>query len=531
MIGFFGEKDTAIKVPSVRKFQQRMKEVGVPFEMHMYKDQPHGFFNEAKYHETVLEMDAFLTKLGFITPVKSTNYNTYYIDSKSGDDSNSALSPNKAWKSLKKVNKQTFQAGDRILFKSGSRYNGVLEPKGSGLTNHPIVVSSYGVGKKPLINGWGQKSHTLLLNNVEHWKVSNLAITNKGKKRQGWRTGVKIQAINTGEMHNIELSNLEIYDVNGSLVKKEGAGAAILVRNGGDINPTRFNDLRIFNNHIHHSGRNGISFHGNSQRDKWFPNLGVHIKGNLIEQVPGDGIVVIASDGAIVEHNVLRDFPDILPEGDAAAGIWPWSADNTLIQFNEVSGHKAKWDGQGFDSDFNSFGTIIQYNYSHDNYGGFVLVCNKGQDLGKNHNKGTVDTIIRGNISINDGIRPYPTHAGIFSPTFHITGPVENPQIYDNIIIVPKKPKGVDKTLIDMDNWGGPWPINTLFENNQFYFEDEIAIKHKDVKSFVFKNNYLSMPINSIKNNENNISTDHKFDLKALKRMALNKLKEYKDNE
>ncbi len=530
-IGFFGEKDTAIKVPSVLKFEKRMKEVGVPFEMHIYKNQPHGFFNETKYNETVSEMEAFLINLGFITPLKSTYKNTYYIDGKNGSDQNSALTPNKPWKSLKKVNQQTFQPGDRILFKAGSNYNGVLEPKGSGVKGYPIVISSYGVGKKPLINGWGQKLHTLLLHNVEYWQINNLAITNKGNKRQARRTGVTIKAINAGELHNIELNNLEIYNVNGSLVKKEGAGAAILIRNGGDNLPTRFIDLKITNNHIHHSSRNGISFHGNSRRDKWFPNLGVHVKGNLIEQVPGDGIVVIASDGAIIEHNILRDFPDTLPMGDAAAGIWPWSADNTIIQFNEVSGHKAKWDGQGFDSDFNSFGTIIQYNYSHDNYGGFLLVCNKGQSLGQNTNKGTVDTIIRGNVSINDGIRPYPTHAGIFSPTFHITGPVENTHIYDNIIIVPKKPEGVDNTLIDMDNWGGPWPINTLFENNQFYFEEKISIKHKDVNSFVFKQNHLSKPINAIENNENHISTDKQFKLKKLKRMALNKLKEYKDNE
>jgi len=530
-IGFFGELDTAIKVPSVLKFEERMKAVGVPFEMHIYKGQPHAFFNEVKYHETVLEMDVFLTKLGFISPVKSSHNNTYYIDSKNGNDRNTALTPAKPWKSLKKVNRQTFKPGDRILFKSGSRYNGVLEPKGNGTKGNPIIISSYGVGKKPLINGWGQKLHTLLLHNVEYWEVNNLSITNQGKQSQSRRRGVIISAKDIGELHHIVINNLEIHQVNGNLKKKEGAGGGIVVINRGNRIPSRFIDLQILNTHIHHVTRNGINFHGNSQRNKWFPNLGVHIKGNLIEQVPGDGIVVIASDGAIIEHNILRDFPDTLPKGDAAAGIWPWSADNTIIQFNEVSDHKAKWDGQGFDSDFNSFGTIIQYNYSHDNYGGFLLVCNKGQSLGQNNNKGTVDTIVRGNVSINDGIRPYPTHAGIFSPTFHITGPVENTKIYDNIIIVPKKPKGVDNALIDMDNWGGPWPINTLFENNHFYFEDETSIRHEDVKSFIFKQNHLSKPINGISTNENHISKDNQFNLKELKRLALNKLKEYKDNE
>ena len=72
----------------------------------------------------------------------------------------------------------------------------------------------------------------------------------------------------------------------------------------------------------------------------------------------------------------MRDCPDVLPMTEAAAGIWPWSCDNTTIQFNEVYGHKAPWDAQGFDADYNCNNTIIQYNYSHDNYGGLVLVCN-----------------------------------------------------------------------------------------------------------------------------------------------------------
>ncbi|NQY64533.1 MAG: alpha/beta hydrolase [Alteromonadaceae bacterium] len=65
-IGFFGELDTTIKLPSVYKFKQKMHDVGASFELHVYDGQPHGFFNKAKYHETVLAMDQFLTTQGFI---------------------------------------------------------------------------------------------------------------------------------------------------------------------------------------------------------------------------------------------------------------------------------------------------------------------------------------------------------------------------------------------------------------------------------------------------------------------------------
>ncbi len=64
-------------------------------------------------------------------------------------------------------------------------------------------------------------------------------------------------------------------------------------------------------------------------------------------------------DGALVEHNTMRDCARLGKEAGAAAGIWPWSCDNTVIQFNEVSDHKAPWDAQGFDSDWNCRGTVI----------------------------------------------------------------------------------------------------------------------------------------------------------------------------
>ena len=79
-------------------------------------------------------------------------------------------------------------------------------------------------------------------------------------------------------------------------------------------------------------------------------------------------------------------------------------------------------DGEGFDSDLNSRNTIIQYNYSHDNEGGFLLICNDGSQAPAD-NAGNVGTIVRYNISQNDH------HRGI-----NIAGPVTNATIYNNTI-------------------------------------------------------------------------------------------------
>ena len=78
--------------------------------------------------------------------------------------------------------------------------------------------------------------------------------------------------------------------------------------------------------------------------------------------------------------------------------------------------------------------------------------------------------MVRYNLSINDGIREYPTkRQGWFSPTFHISGPCENTRIHHNVIIIPEKrlPE-IDSTVVHFHNWGGPWPIGTRFEHNLF---------------------------------------------------------------
>jgi len=413
----------------------------------------------------------------------------YYVDSQFGDDSQNGTSPATAWKSLERVNQEVFHPGDRILFKSGTRYEGQLKPQGSGAAGRPILIDQYDDGVKPRIDGGGVMPAALYLYNVEYWEVNNLEITNHGDQREPHRCGVYLHLQDFGTAHHIHLRNLDVHDVNGSLVKQEGAGYGILWHNEGWQNKSRFDGLLIENCHLWRCERNGILGHSAYwKRQDWYPSLHVVIRGNLLEQIPGDGIVPIGCDGALVEYNVMRDCPRLLPEGDAAAGIWPWSSDNTVIQYNEVSDHKAPWDAQGFDADWNCRDTLIQYNYRHDNEGGFLLVCTNGQ-IGLPANVGNVDSVIRYNVSINDGLRAVGKHAGV-SPIFHISGPVKNTKIYNNVIYVNRKPPGnIDRTLLKMNNWGGPWPEDTWFANNIFYTEEWATYDYGQALNTVFENN------------------------------------------
>jgi hypothetical protein len=405
---------------------------------------------------------------GGLTP--SPGHTCYYVDAERGDDAADGTAPDSAWRSLDRVNAQQFAPGDRILLRAGTRYAGRLRPHGSGEEGSPIAIDRYGEGEKPRIDAEGRYGEALLLHNVEYWEVANLELTNRGEQRKPHLAGARVVIRDFGTAHHIGLRNLYIHDVHGSNIKEQGA-SGIQWLNGGDEVPSRFDGLLIEDCHLVRTDRNGIT--GWSEywsRESWYPSLNVVIRGNLLEDIGGDGIVPIGCDGALVEHNVLRGGRMRAP--DYAAGIWPWSCDNTVIQFNEVSGMKGTKDGQGFDSDWNCRNTLIQYNYSHDNDGGFLLICNNGYSKPPG-NVGNVGTVVRYNISRNDGAR-----------TFQISA-VQNTRIYNNVIYIGED---LDVHAIQHHSWGG-CAQDTHFYNNIFYVDGAARYDFADSTGNVFRNN------------------------------------------
>jgi acetyl esterase/lipase len=63
---FLGTSDKLIPVETGKRVQQLMKDAGVRCDLHLYDGQPHGFFNKAKYAETLIEADKFLASLGYL---------------------------------------------------------------------------------------------------------------------------------------------------------------------------------------------------------------------------------------------------------------------------------------------------------------------------------------------------------------------------------------------------------------------------------------------------------------------------------
>lgn len=430
---------------------------------------------------------------------KSTKY---YIDGSNGNDVNSGLTEVSAWKTLANIQDIQFKPGDSLLFCRGTQVNGILAINAQGRPDARIVIDAYGTGEKPCITAPDSSLYTVCIRNSDYVTLQNLEIINTGTQPMPRRTGVKVLCEEYGVSHHIVLNALNIHDVNGSLVKAEGGGSAILIENKGKEIISRFDSLTIENCAIRRCERNAMIWSSYWSREEWHPSTNTVVRKNLIEEIPGDGIVPIGCDGALIEYNLMRNCLATLPNTEAAAGIWPWSCDNTIIQFNEASDHKAPWDAQGFDSDYNCNHTTIQYNYSHDNEGGFVLVCNYG-NMDKKLSVGNNGTRVQYNISINDATRTRPTRQGMFSPTIHMPGPSLNTVINNNILHVnPKSAANVDRSIITLDSWDG-YADNTTFKDNLFYVPEVSEIRLYKSTNNTFDGNYYLGTYKGIPKDEN----------------------------
>jgi hypothetical protein len=372
---------------------------------------------------------------------------SYYVDSHTGNDANPGTSSSKPWLTLSRINTGSFKAGDKILLHAGGVWSGQLAPPSSGVAGSPIVIDRYGSGQRPRLNGEGKVDDVIYLHNLDEIEVRNLEVTNKADM-SSIRRGVDILLDNFGIARHIVVADLYIHDIRGTNERKDNGG--IIFRTMGNRVPSRFDGLLIERNIVWRVDRSAIaaeSYH--AMRSHWFPSLHVVIRDNYVEDVGGDGIVPWATEGAIIEHNIARYCNS--RAGSFNAGIWPWSTDNSTFQLNEAAFTQTTKDGEGFDSDYNSKNTLFKYNYSHDNVGGFMLICTPVK-RNQQENLGNSGTVIEHNISRNDHTR-----------IFNLSG-ADHTTVEDNTIYVGP---GDDVQVLLVSNWDG-WSNGAMFHSNTF---------------------------------------------------------------
>src|SRR4030042_6322428 len=233
----------------------------------------------------------------------STNY---YFDPVSGNDTNTGTSAVSAFTSLSRIADLTLKPGDSILLRAGTVFTGPIYISCKGDPVNPVVIGKYGGTPRPYIKAGGKCNNAVHVFNSEHIVVRDLEISNKGTDPIDGINGILIEVKNYGTAKDITIDNLFIHDVYGILVRENlGGGNAILMRNklGDDTlsMSSRFDGLVVQNCYIKDCRRNGIMMWGNWIRSQWNPNLNVVIRNNIIDGVPGDGIVPVACERPLVE--------------------------------------------------------------------------------------------------------------------------------------------------------------------------------------------------------------------------------------
>lgn len=384
--------------------------------------------------------------------VSSTNTHgsrhTYYVDcsaTQRGDGSRAA-----PLNSLAAANALALQPGDALAFRRGNTCKGELQLHDSGTSTAPITVGAWGRGNAARIDADGQPA-AVWIRNTAWVTVQDLELTAPGDGRTP-RRGVWVQDIDGGDLAGIVLQRLAIHDVRGVMPstrpdlglpagKYAGASGGIVLEALGHTRPSAFIAPVIRDNDLRAVAREGIYlwsnwcvrpqlarfWAGKLCSAPWHPAERPLIENNRLVDIGGDGIAPMTVAGGRIEHNTLHGF-NLGPHANNA-GLWSANSVDVTFRHNEASGGVGDMDSMAYDVDHSSQGMVFEYNYSHDNDGGFFLICPYGV-----HQPGSPEHFtIAYNLSINDHTRSFQICAG---------GGVDSGRIDNNTIVLPSSGTG-----------------------------------------------------------------------------------------
>jgi len=376
----------------------------------------------------------------------------YFVDAGSGSDAASGTSRDQAWQTLDKVSATTFSPGDRILLKGGETWpDQQMWPKGSGTAEKPIVIDAYGDedGRLPYIATNGQVQSPFLpdgtknpdtvgltgavnLQNQEYVHIANLELSNDDDfavditsgsfVRDGVSVSINADKLPEGAdtiMAGIRVSNLDVHNIDGPSTWQRIHYAGVNFQVFGSKQWTEygtggyhFRDVRIENNTFHnvelHAVQFAFNWFGDAQgradetgkfhegweqlwvRDQDFYSRDVYIGHNYAESI-GQGPYQFANTQRLLaEYNEANGWLERYNQ--VSAGLYLWAGADSVMRFNEIyDGPANQYDATPWDLEFTNFDVLYEYNYSHDNQGGWMSY------MGNSSN-----SIARYNLSVND---------------------------------------------------------------------------------------------------------------------------------
>ncbi len=322
--------------------------------------------------------------------------NTYYIDAENGDDSNSGTSESSAWKTLGFASSKTYSAGDKILLKAGSIFNGSFTANGSGTAENPVVLGSYGdtdaLGR-PIVRSDEEEVVLLTVQNISGWTIENIEFTAPNG------SGIYIRADGGKLTTDITIRDCVFHDIwYKQCFNHNGNHCPIYIRSSGK--EARIRNLTIQNCNIYDCAF-GIKMSGLTREhnpDKFVSpeesyNTNYLIEGMSLNNILYDGIIIMSVFGMVIRNCSLINTS--LKDDYYTAPIWSHHAKNYVIENCEIAGSTNEKDGMTVDFDGWTTDATYQYIYSHDNVRFISNCC--CDDYTKNRN-----CTVRYCLSVND---------------------------------------------------------------------------------------------------------------------------------
>jgi hypothetical protein len=289
---------------------------------------------------------------------------TYYIDSVAGNDTKTGLSEANAWKTFNNLGGKVFNAGDKILLKKGSTFKARLNVYGVGTVSNPIVISSYGSGNRPVIDGEGNRDFNLFIDGSQYVNVSDVAVK-RAKSDAGPSAGVAIVNSNYVTLDNVEVT--ENFGSGGVYIYVSDSSKGV-----GNV---------IKNSTI--SNTKGTAFTGQDNRGNgiflWADCVncgGGNIISNNTITGNGDHGVGVFFGGNTVAKNTISS------NGNAGVTVGGDKAVNNIIEGNTISQNcKATDDCFGINLFRVGTGNIVRYNVTdgqHDTLSDTSISANPG---------------------------------------------------------------------------------------------------------------------------------------------------------
>ncbi|MCR5149990.1 MAG: hypothetical protein K6B52_02040 [Clostridiales bacterium] len=400
---------------------------------------------------------------------------TFYFDCENGDDDNSGLSPDEAWKNADMIESVKAVPGDRFLFRRGQTFSAGFVLPSSGTEDKRILISAYGEGDRPVFANDGALIGIATMD-VSGWEISDIHFVPENG------CGIFMMAM-YDDVSFITIKDCSFTDIcNYTLKITNTFKSAINIDNLE--NGFRVHDVLIDGIYVTrcpfgiHSNGVDTEIFGIIPKPEEEYNYNILIRNSVFRDCQS-GAVVFGSmynskaENCCIEKCATNNYFPCAP-------IWFRHCDSCSVEHCEISGSANRQDGMTVDFDGWTTNCAYRYIYSHDNVR-FIKNClfdrytsNAGNSVeyclsvndNKMNNLFTTPLIALGNIlgmglfmkdftfSHNTLVNTSPVHFDL----------VRNAVVTNNIIIGQK----ALKPLTFFTNFTS-LTMSGLFENNCFY--------------------------------------------------------------